>query len=61
MVAVERRSNIQWETRAMRRLIGVVLMLTMLAAVGGCRNSYMQGGTGSNGGGSGSLHTGIPF
>jgi hypothetical protein len=45
----------------MRRLISIVLLLTVLAAVGACRNPSLQGGTGSNGGGSGTLHGGIPF
>jgi hypothetical protein len=45
----------------MRRLMGMVLLLAMLAALGACRNSYLQGGTGSNGGGGGTVHTGIPF
>ncbi len=45
----------------MRRVMGMVLLLAMLAALGACRNTYMQGGTSSGGGGSGSIHTGIPF
>ena len=53
--------NIQREGRVMRRLMGMVLLLAMLAAVGACRNTTASGGTGSNGGGSGMLHTGIPF
>jgi predicted small secreted protein len=45
----------------MRRFIGVVLMLTMLAAVSACRNTYASGGSSSNSGGNGTIHTGIPF
>ena len=45
----------------MRRLMGIVLLLAMVAALGACRNTTMQGGTGSNGGGAGTVHTGIPF
>jgi len=45
----------------MRRMMGIVLLLAMVAAVSACRNTYAEGGTGSNGGGSGTLHTGIPF
>jgi hypothetical protein len=45
----------------MRRLISMVLLLVLLAGVGACRSSYMSGGTGSNGGGNGTIHTGIPF
>jgi len=45
----------------MRRLMGMVLLLAMLAAVGACRNPYLTGGTNSNGGGGGTIHTGIPF
>ena len=45
----------------MRRLMGMVLLLAMVAAVSACRNTYAEGGTGSNGGGSGMIHTGIPF
>ncbi len=45
----------------MRRVMGMVLLLAMLAAVGACRNTSASGGTGSNGGGSGMFHTGIPF
>ena len=45
----------------MRRVMGMVLLLAMLATVGACRNTYATGGTSSNGGGSGAIHTGIPF
>ena len=45
----------------MRGVVGIVLLLAMLSVLGACRNSYMQGGTGSNGGGGGTVHTGIPF
>ena len=45
----------------MRRLIGVMLLLAMVTAVSACRNTYATGGTSSNGGGNGMLHTGIPF
>jgi hypothetical protein len=41
--------------------MGVVALLAMLAAVSACRNTYATGGTSSNGGGSGTIHTGIPF
>jgi hypothetical protein len=47
--------------RAMRRLLSMALLVVLLASVGACRNPSMSGGTGSNGGGSGTLHTGIPF
>jgi hypothetical protein len=45
----------------MRQLISIVLLLTVLAAVGACRNPSLQGGTGSNGGGGATFHSGIPF
>ena len=45
----------------MRQLIGMVLLMAMLAAVSACRNTYATGGTSSNGGGNGVIHTGIPF
>ena len=45
----------------MRRAIGMVLLMAMLAAVSACRNPTASGGGGSNGGGSGMIHTGIPF
>ena len=45
----------------MRRLIGMVLLMAMLAAVSACRNTYATGGTSSGGGGNGMIHTGIPF
>jgi len=45
----------------MRRLIGLVLLLAMLASVGACKNPNMTGGGGSNGGVGATIHTGIPF
>jgi hypothetical protein len=42
-------------------MMGMVLLLAMLAAVGACRNTSMTGGAGSGGGGNGTIHTGIPF
>jgi hypothetical protein len=45
----------------MVRVMAMLLALTMLTAVGACRNTTASGGTGSNGGGGGMLHTGIPF
>lgn len=45
----------------MRRLIGLVLLLAMLASVGACKNASMSGGGGSNSGGGGTIHAGIPF
>ena len=45
----------------MRRVIGMVLLMAMLAGVSACRNTYASGGSGSNGGGNGTIHTGIPF
>jgi hypothetical protein len=45
----------------MRRIIGMVLLVAALATVGACRNTSATGSTGSNGGGNGMIHTGIPF
>ncbi len=54
--------DIQREARAMRRVMGMVLLLfAILASVSACRNTSASGGTGSNGGGNGMIHTGIPF
>ncbi len=46
----------------MRRVMGMVLLLfAILASMSACRNTTASGGTGSNGGGNGMIHTGIPF
>jgi hypothetical protein len=45
----------------MRRVMGMVLLLAMLASVSACRNTTASGSTGSSGGGNGMIHTGIPF
>ena len=45
----------------MRRTCVLTVLLLVLAGLAACRNSTIQGGTGSNGGGGGTIHTGIPF
>lgn len=45
----------------MRRICALTVFLLVLAGLAACKNPTVQGGTGSNGGGGGTIHTGIPF